>query len=428
MYNQFFSGETTTRAAGMTPDELSQQVKSFIHKKALGEDVSGFPVEVIEENERIKRKNMGLPEHHSESNPIVIPKEVSEIGKTEVDQSKLKKHDLNFFPDMNEEDYLALKNNIKENGFDKKYPVWLYQGDIIDGWNRHRACTELNVRPVYKDFNGNDSDAISFVVRSNNRRNLTPSQRACVAIEYESLFNKLKSEALEKQKEGGRKKVRQSFAEPKSDDNKTDSKIAKLFGTNRTYVNKARKVRDEDPEMFEKIKVGKKKFGQINKKRTYTDEYENSIPDEYEEKVKAVFGISDLKSTISDVEQDGGQVTIDYTHITNELDKEWHGNVFVNPQDLNTGVDAFIEKFIDEYDMGHLTQAIILITSSAPSEFFHKLMRIAKLVCFTDERFKSIRRGKKVIVTYGKIFFYVGNNEESFTNEFSDLGIVMRKA
>ena len=51
-------------------------------------------------------------------------------------------HNLaSIFPLMTEEEYQALVRDIERNGLLE--PVWLYEGKIIDGRNRYRACLEL---------------------------------------------------------------------------------------------------------------------------------------------------------------------------------------------------------------------------------------------------------------------------------------------
>jgi hypothetical protein len=87
----------------------------------------------------------------------------------------MNKHKFNIFPEMNEEDYSRLKADIEANGYDETLPIWTFEEAILDGWNRQRACNELNIKPVYKQFEGSSTQAIEFVMRTNKRRNLTIS-------------------------------------------------------------------------------------------------------------------------------------------------------------------------------------------------------------------------------------------------------------
>lgn len=193
----------------------------------------------------------------------------------------MKKHRFNIFPEMQEDDYALLKNDIRTNGFDKSYPIYTYQGEIIDGWNRYRACNEIGVTPVFVQFAGSDIDAIMFVMRTNKRRNLTSSQKGCIAVEAEELIKAVREET-EKERvekltgnENAKTKVQlivPSFstqpAPPKKDTTRlTSHKIAEALGTNRTYVSEAAKIKETNPEAFERIKSGEVTITEVMKEQ-----------------------------------------------------------------------------------------------------------------------------------------------------------------
>jgi predicted oxidoreductase (fatty acid repression mutant protein) len=87
----------------------------------------------------------------------------------------LERHPLSAaFPDLNDEEFQALKESIKNNGQREK--IVTFEGKILDGWHRHKACIELGIDPKFGVFTGN---VIDFVLDKNLlRRHLTPSQRA----------------------------------------------------------------------------------------------------------------------------------------------------------------------------------------------------------------------------------------------------------
>ncbi len=429
MYNQFFSGNTATQTTGTIPEELmNKQLRDYLLDKGLKKDVSSYPDYIKEHNERQRRKTLNITEPLLELEADKPTVEVSVAEQPVVPKKVFKKHIFNIYPKMSEKDYSALKNDIKTNGYDQKYPIWLYNGDILDGWNRQQACDELNITPVYQNFIGSNSDASSFVIRSNNRRDLTTFQRSCIAIKSASLIEELKAEAKERQIEGGKNKVRQKIAEPKKDANKTDAKLAKLFNTNRTYIQKARKIKSENPEMFERILNGEETINKINIKGIFTHENEWYTPTEYVEKSRRVMGGRiDVDPASSDYAQKVVQAIIYYTIITNGLTKSWYGNIFMNPPFSTAEIVAFINKFIEEYNLGHIKQAIILTNNSTDTDWFHKLMKIAQLACFTDGRVKFYHQEKKPNITHGQVFFYVGNNEDKFIEEFTNVGLIMRR-
>lgn len=107
------------------------------------------------------------------------------------------KHRFNFFPEISAEDSKGLKESIS-NGFDESLgKITLYEGKVLDGWNRYKACIETGVEPVFTTFYGNDMDAFNFSVNANlDRRHLTSSQKAAMAVSAEPLL-----EAIEKANE-----------------------------------------------------------------------------------------------------------------------------------------------------------------------------------------------------------------------------------
>jgi hypothetical protein len=86
----------------------------------------------------------------------------------------------NLFPYAREEDFAALCQDIMLNGLIE--PIVLYNGDVLDGRNRYRACINTRVQPRFTEFHGDDAAALRFVISKNlARRHLDASQRAMAA-------------------------------------------------------------------------------------------------------------------------------------------------------------------------------------------------------------------------------------------------------
>jgi hypothetical protein len=199
----------------------------------------------------------------------------------------MKRHKFNIFPEAKQEDYQRLRQDIEANGYDESQPIMLYQGDILDGWNRQKACDELGVAARYQHFVGDDEEAVLYMMRTNKRRNLNSGQWACISQEAKVLIaairasvekeaNKKRSEAAKRIAESAKnnrtrnqfneasargfeesKSVQKIVPTPKDTTNLTDHKTAELFNTNRTYVNQAAKLKAEAPEVFEEVKAGR---------------------------------------------------------------------------------------------------------------------------------------------------------------------------
>lgn len=80
------------------------------------------------------------------------------------------------YPLMGEGEYEAFRLDIGARGL--LNPIWLYEGRILDGRNRLRACREAGVDPVFAEFEGTEEEAAAFVDSQNlHRRHLTAEFR-----------------------------------------------------------------------------------------------------------------------------------------------------------------------------------------------------------------------------------------------------------
>jgi ParB-like chromosome segregation protein Spo0J len=91
------------------------------------------------------------------------------------------------FPMLEDDDLKALAEDIKAKGLTE--PITLYEGKVLDGRNRYRACdlAELELEPHdFTQYKGDD--ALGFVVSKNlHRRHLNESQRAAIAAEIANM-------------------------------------------------------------------------------------------------------------------------------------------------------------------------------------------------------------------------------------------------
>lgn len=92
----------------------------------------------------------------------------------------LKPHSASeIFPLMHGAEFDALVRDIEEHG--QREPIILFEGQILDGRNRHRACAQLGLAPTFLEWRGEGTPE-AFVVSMNlHRRHLNESQRGLIA-------------------------------------------------------------------------------------------------------------------------------------------------------------------------------------------------------------------------------------------------------
>jgi hypothetical protein len=140
-------------------------------------------------------------------------------------------------------------------------PVTLFEGKILDGRNRYRACKLAGVEPKFRELKG--QDALRFVISANvHRRHLSESQRAIIAARVATM------------KHGGNRKADQAATLPLE---KTEAEAAHALDVSPRSVRSAKKVLREAPAAdVEAVERGEKTVNQvvveIKKKKQAADE------------------------------------------------------------------------------------------------------------------------------------------------------------
>ena len=214
-------------------------------------------------------------------------------------QLRLDRHKFNIFPEAGAEDFSRLLSDMRQNGFDAAMPISLYQGAILDGWNRYRAAVELGIEPLTNVFDGDDAAAINYTLRTNKRRNLSSSQWAAVAVEADELLASIRAgveaERRAKQAASQAGAITQLIVEQPRSESETAHKAAELFNTNRTYINEAAKLKVDAPAAFERVKSGAATITQV--KREIKEEKREARREENRAKVAEVVEPSAVLST-----------------------------------------------------------------------------------------------------------------------------------
>jgi N6-adenosine-specific RNA methylase IME4 len=177
------------------------------------------------------------------------------------------------FPLITGDEFVALKQDIKDNGLLE--PIWMLDGMILDGRNRFRACQEVGVSPVFREYEGDEPAA--FVISLNlKRRHLDKSQSATVAVVFLPFLEAAAKDRKKKAGENygkGHSKVNQKIDEPIRETESARAVkaaqsldiAAQMVGTNRQYVADAKKLKEEKPEVFEQVRKGEKTISQAKR-------------------------------------------------------------------------------------------------------------------------------------------------------------------
>lgn len=101
--------------------------------------------------------------------------------------------------DESSAEWRGLVEDIKANGLN--HPIILFEGKILDGRNREKACRAAGVEPRYVEFERAEkktSDPLTFVVSENlHRRHLTATQVVWSVAKIEAIWKEMQGKAAE---------------------------------------------------------------------------------------------------------------------------------------------------------------------------------------------------------------------------------------
>jgi hypothetical protein len=98
-------------------------------------------------------------------------------------------------PTMLRKEYQELSADIQRNGLLES--ITLFEGKVLDGRHRLRACQELGIEPKFVEYAGTNPAA--FVITKNvRRRHLAPGKRAMVVVKISDLVTRLEAEARQR--------------------------------------------------------------------------------------------------------------------------------------------------------------------------------------------------------------------------------------
>lgn len=165
-------------------------------------------------------------------------------------------------PPMTDAELQRLTKDIAENGL--REAITIYEGKILDGIHRGKACETSGVTPRFVEWDGAGGSPVKWVVSKNlHRRHLNESQLGMLGADSDEWL-KLEAKALERRmnnlKKTDAKPADAESAPVRSREDqpgKTAEKVAELVGVSPRYVEMAKALKKKNPELAQKVRDGK---------------------------------------------------------------------------------------------------------------------------------------------------------------------------
>lgn len=346
----------------------------------------------------------------------------------------------NIFPLIDGQAYQELMADVLRHGV--REPVWLYEGQILDGRNRYRAATAMGVDCPTREYDG--QDPTGFVVSLNlHRRHLSESQRAMVAAKLAGL-------------PVGANQHAQICAPSQSD-------AAELLSVSRRSVQSARDVIDNAPEeVVQAVEQGAmsvslaakvaalpvadiaeitavpqeamREIAQEVVRRAHVANNSGNnewyTPARHIELARAVMGGIDTDPASSEVANRTVQAAQFFSADDDGRSKTWSGRVWMNPPYAQPLMSDFAEAVASKFEAGEIDQACVLVNNATETQWFQRMLSTASAVCFPKSRIKFLDPdgNPSGAPLQGQAIVYMGESIEAFVEAFSQEGAVLVNA
>lgn len=366
-------------------------------------------------------------------------------------------------PPLTTEEYEQLEQNIIEEGVRDRLCTW--HGWIIDGHNRYEIATLHGIPfdTVEFDFDSEDEVKDWMIANQLGKRNLTREQKSYLrgkqyTSEKKKVTNETGSNQYSEVELGGNNyhqpKTHERLAEqhkvsPRTIQNDEKyanalDKIAKVAGeeVKNSFLNRDIKATQKD--IIEISKKDDDKIMEITSRAVEvkdikkvsgahignnSGENEWYTPSHIIDLAKEVFGGSidlDPASSLTANEQVGAEFY--FNADDNGLEKDWFGDVWLNPPYAQPLMSQFAEKVVyEKYRLGPnpYTSCIILVNNATETKWFQLLAKESSAICFPQSRIRFWHPDRVSSPLQGQAIIYIGKEGEKFGKVFSSIGFCL---
>ena len=153
---------------------------------------------------------------------------------------------------------------------------------------------------------------------------------------------------------------------------------------------------------------------------------EHYTPSRFTDSARKVMGSIDLDPASNFIANSWIKASKIYTIENQGLDKEWSGNVWMNPPYDSKSLKPLVDKIISSES---IKSAIVLCNNNTDTKVGQKLLNWCTAICLVAGRVKFMKPDGTENKTplQGQIIYYKGSETSKFMQEFTKHGAVFLK-
>lgn len=360
-------------------------------------------------------------------------------------------------PPLSDEEYAELKSDIAARGV--MVPIEFDEhGNVLDGHHRLMICNELGIKEYPKVVRAGmtESEKRTHARKLNMaRRQLSQEQRrgliheqlmetpeksdrqianalgvsnSTVSLQRKHLeesgqlcesHSSIGADGKERPRQVEHKQVIESDESVTRDEYEENSA---LYDLDQLFI--------EHPVLSDLVDVKYKKEEEIRPEPEHKPHVSNNsgcnewyTPQKYVELVRDVLGVIELDPASCEYANRTVKAEKYFSLDDDGLTKEWRGRVWMNPPYGSETIAAFVDKFVDEYNVGNITEGIVLVNNATETGWFRNLASVANSIVFPQGRIRYESSSRESLAPLqGQAFLYFGNNTDRFFKVFSEIG------
>jgi hypothetical protein len=300
---------------------------------------------------------------------------------------------------------------------------WNAHDILIDGHNRYEIAQKHNLKYEieHKFFNNRDEVIEWMILNQFGRRNLSNYQRSLLALKLKPVYEEKAKERMLSGKKTDPSQI--------SEQGKTSKELAKIAGVSHDTIAKVQKIEEKATKetkeklIRQEISINKayEEITEKNKPHISNNSGNNEwyTPKEYIELARKVMGSIDLDPASCEIANRVVKADKIYTVENSGLDKQWTGNIWMNPPYASELISIFCDKLLSS----DINQAIVLVNNATETAWFNSLIKKAKAIVFPKGRVKFYTpNGSNGTPLQGQAVIYFGGNKDLFLKEFGSVG------
>lgn len=346
---------------------------------------------------------------------------------------------------LSTDELTELEVSVLREGIRDPLVLWAEEGVLLDGHHRHMLASKHGILFETAEVSLPDRDAALLWVLKNQRarRNLAPAERTYyIGCEYEI---------------GKRQGARNDLTSPQDEEKLPAKRIGDDHGVSRATVERAGQFARAVDAIAEVVPEAKPRLlnGEMSLRNQDVITLASEAPDRIRAEVERMVAGKRPRVThnsgnyewyspqpiVDCARQVMGEIDLDpasceeanrivdatkfYTAKDDGLAQPWAGRVYLNPPYASALIVGFIDRLVDAFRAGAVTQAVVLTNNATDTRWFAKLVEAASAIVFSIGRLRFWKEGDSDTPDsplQGQAIAYLGPKVDVFLHEFGAVG------